>query len=184
MNLSRLVRMLCGLLAASSLLVASPAGAVSEREWLDDVHRAMDGSVHYLAERVRSGHHRRLALNLDIDNTSLATHYSPGEPVRDVRRLARYAGRHDVAVLFNTGRLKSKVGEARRLLRNAGFPITEMCWRKREGQRLVTSKQRCRRHFVREGYTIVANVGNRRSDFVGGHYQRAFRLPSYGNTLS
>ena len=30
---------------------------------------------------------------------------------------------------------------------------------------------------------IIANVGNRCTDFVGGDYERAYRLPNYGNRL-
>jgi hypothetical protein len=37
---------------------------------------------------------------------------------------------------------------------------------------------------VDEGYTIVANVGNRSTDFLGGSYQRAFRLPDYALQLA
>ena len=59
-----------------------------------------------------------------------------------------------------------------------------MCGRISTGEALEDSKQRCRRHFVAEGYTIIANVGNRSTDFVGGDYRRAFRLPSYRDQLS
>ena len=61
--------------------------------------------------------------------------------------------------------------------------VTEVCGRA-HGEGLVHGKQRCRRHFVDEGYTIIANVGNRSTDFTGGNYERAFRLPNYGNQLS
>jgi hypothetical protein len=36
---------------------------------------------------------------------------------------------------------------------------------------------------VADGYTVVANVGNRATDFEGGDYERAFSLPNYGNQL-
>jgi hypothetical protein len=58
-----------------------------------------------------------------------------------------------------------------------------MCGR-RHGETLAHSKQRCRARIAGNGWRIVANVGNRRSDFVGRHYERAFRLPSYGGKLS
>ena len=48
---------------------------------------------------------------------------------------------------------------------------------------MTTSKQRCRQEFVAKGYTIIANVGNRSTDFVGKNYERAFKLPNYGNRL-
>jgi predicted secreted acid phosphatase len=174
---------LCGVLVTSTLSVAWPAdAAVSKSEWLADVHQAMAGSRAYLRNRLDHGA-QRLAINLDIDNTALATYYDPGQPVRDVRRLARFASRHGVAVLFNTARPHDQALAARRRLRSVGYEVSEICWRG-AGEGVAHSKRRCRRHFVREGYDIAANVGNRRTDFVGGNYGRAFRLPNYGNSLS
>jgi hypothetical protein len=63
-----------------------------------------------------------------------------------------------------------------------GYRFAEMCGRY-QGESLTSSKQRCRQRFVDEGYTIIANVGNRSTDFVGGNYERAFKLPSYSNRL-
>ena len=37
--------------------------------------------------------------------------------------------------------------------------------------------------FKKEGYTLIANVGNNDTDFVGDGYERAYRLPNYGNRL-
>ena len=49
----------------------------------------------------------------------------------------------------------------------------------------VHSKRRCRAQFIARGYTLIANVGNRSTDFVGPrNYGRRFDLPDYGNRLS
>lgn len=166
--------------------VTAPAQAQplpSKREWLGDVRAAMQGSGAYLDERLAEGG-GRLAVNFDIDNTSLATYYDRGAPVRPVLRFARHAVAGGATVLFNTGRLRGdgRLHRIARELRAAGYAVTEVCGR-RHGERLAHSKQRCRRHFTREGYRIIANVGNRRTDFVGADYERAFRLPSYHNRL-
>jgi hypothetical protein len=71
---------------------------------------------------------------------------------------------------------------AKRQLEHAGYTVTEVCGR-RSGESLTHSKQRCRQHYVAEGYTLIANVGNRRTDFTGSGYERAFRLPNYANQL-
>lgn len=169
------------------LLPVSSAGAAapSEDRWLADVNLAMAGSRIYAGDRVSEGG-TMLAVNLDIDNTSLASHYDYGQAVGVVLRFARYADAHGVTLLFNTGRLRGegRQVEAARQLRRAGYPVTEVCGRSGPAESLAHSKQRCRRHFVRRGYTLIANVGNRATDFVGGDYERAFRLPSYGNALS
>ncbi|HYO38986.1 MAG TPA: HAD family acid phosphatase [Nocardioidaceae bacterium] len=177
--------------AAGASLVPSAARASetplpSKSEWLADVNRAMRGSR--IALHARTGDSavgRRLAVNLDIDNTSLASHYEWGAPVPVVLRFARYARRHGVLLLFNTGRQRGdgRLLRAERQLTAAGYRVTAVCGR-RAGEALAEGKQRCRRQFVRRGYTLIANVGNRSTDFVGGHYERAYRLPNYGNRLA
>ena len=130
---------------------------------------------------------RRLAVNLDIDNTSLASHYDYGAAGRGdaaVRPL-RPRPRRDAAVQHRPdrgdGRLAKRHGPAAARRATA---VTEICGRTSTHETLTHSKQRCRRHFVAEGWTLVANVGNRHTDFTGGSYERAFRLPSYGGRLA
>lgn len=153
-----------------------------QRTWHADVRHAMRGSLAYIDHR--AGHGRHLAVNLDIDNTALATRYAPGRPVRPVLRFARHARSHGVRMLINTGRRvgAGRLVRARHQLRAAGYRITEICGR-HAGETVVHSKQRCRRQFVAQGYTLIANVGNRSTDFVGGNYERAFRLPNFHNQL-
>ncbi len=184
-------RLLPAALTCLALLVpATPAAAEqsrplpSEDTWLSDVHDDMVGSRAFLADRVaRASGGERLAINLDIDNTSLATHYAPQQPVLVVRRFARFAHRHGIAVFFNTGRDDTEAAKMQRLLGKAGFPVDRVCTRHVD-EDVVVSKQRCRQSFVDSGFTLVANVGNHGTDFVGSNYERAFRLPSYGNKLS
>lgn len=169
-----------------TLLAISPSAYAgdsmpSKREWRQDVRVAMKGSGHYVEDRVAAGG-TRLAINFDIDNTAMATYYAEGKPVRRVLKFARRAQAQGVYLLFNTGRTADKLGDMEAQLIAAGYAVTEICTRE-EGMRLAKSKQACRRHFVEEGYTIIANVGNRRTDFVGGDYERAFRLPNYRNRL-
>ncbi len=175
-------------LLLAALAVPAPAQAAplpSKSEWVADTYAAMHGSRTYVGHRVDRGG-SRLAVNLDIDNTSLASHYDYGAPVAVTLRFARYARAHGVKLLFNTGRIRGdgRLAAAKRLLRSAGYRVTEICGRTSTHETLTHSKQRCRRHFVAEGWTLIANVGNRRSDFSGGSYERAFRLPSYGGRLA
>lgn len=171
---------------AVALSLASPAQAQvpSKREWTTDVVAAMTGSHRYLDQRLQRGG-ARLAINFDIDNTTLASHYDRGAPVDRVLRFARYARSHGVRLLFNTARLRGdgRMLRARRQLERAGYRVAGLCGR-RSGEGLVQSKVRCRRHFVDRGYTLIANVGNRDTDFKGGYYERAYRLPNYNNRLT
>jgi hypothetical protein len=174
--------------AVATIATAVPATAAhagtlpSRDQWLADTAKAMYGSRAYVGDRVEQGG-TKLAANFDIDNTSLQTRYAPGRPVPAVLRFAKYATAHGVTLLFNTGRERTKLRGITRQLRAAGYAVTEVCGR-RSGESLTHSKQRCRQHFVDEGYTIIANVGNRDTDLVGGDYERGFKLPDYGKLLS
>jgi hypothetical protein len=170
----------------TTLATTAPAQAAlpSKAMWKVDVHTAMTGSNHWLDARLKEGG-TGLAINLDIDNTSLASHYAPGHAVPWVRHFTRHAYSHDLAILFNTGRLQGdgRLDKVAGQLRAAGYHVTEVCGR-HTGERLVQGKQRCRQHFVDEGYTLIANIGNRATDFTGGNYERGFKLPDYDKQLS
>jgi hypothetical protein len=176
------------LVTCLGLLLVPAAGHArplpDESKWHVDVRDAMEGSRAYLGRRADRGA-GRLAVNVDIDNTALATHYDRGEATRPVLRFALRAHRLDMAVLFNTARRQgdSNLRKAKRMLRRAGYPVTLICGCHR-GDSIVDGKQRCRRLFRDRGYTLVANVGNRRTDFAGRGYERVLRLPSYGGRLS
>lgn len=153
----------------------------SRKHWLHDTVVALSGSRPYVADRVTRGG-SKLALNLDIDNTSLQTYYAPGRAVPATLRLVRYAKSKGVYILFNTGRNVSLRQRTTAQLKRAGYPVDGLCAHYK-GETLAHSKQRCRQSFVNNGFTIIANVGNRSTDFVGGNYERAYRLPNYGNRL-
>ena len=185
--ISSALTIVLAVMAILGTLLSAPAhaGVPSEKQWLADVNKALHGSRVYVDQQVDSGGHG-LAINLDIDNTSLASHYSYGDAVARVLRLARHAHAQNVAILFNTGRIRGggRLAAAAQQLTDAGYTVDEVCGRTSAKEGLGHSKRRCRRHFVAEGYTIIANVGNRSTDFEGGHYRRAFRLPSYGDQLA
>lgn len=151
----------------------------TKEEWLADVIAAMKGSHRYVRDRAATKTDEgRLAVNFDIDNTVLATYYGGGAIPR-MLKFARLLDRLGIAVLFNTGRSKHQRKHTIRQLRSAGFPVTALCLRN-PGRTLAFSKQRCRDKFIRDGYTLIANVGNKSTDFLGDGYDKAYRLPNYG----
>ncbi len=153
----------------------------SERQWLRDTVSALAGSRAYVRDRAARGG-GQLALNLDIDNTSLRSHYDPGRSVPATLRLVRYAKSKGVYILFNTGRNVRQRSATIAELKRAGYPVDGLCAHYKH-EPLAHSKQRCRAAFVNNGFTLIANIGNRSTDFVGGDYERAFRLPNYRHRL-
>ena len=116
-------------LLSLTLLSPVPAHALpSEDTWREDVAEAMAGSRRFLERRAENG--GRLAINLDIDNTALATEYDTGHATRRVLRFARKAHRLDIAVFFNTARPRSDVRRTARVLRRAGYTVDDICGRK------------------------------------------------------
>jgi hypothetical protein len=169
-------------LAVTGLAPATQAAAMpSKQTWVSDTAKALDGSEAFVRDRVAKGG-TKLALNLDIDNTSLATYYDSGKPIAATLQLVKYAKSKGVYILFNTGRRVAQRNATIKQLKAAGYPVDGLCARYK-GERLAKSKQRCRGSFVHNGFTLIANVGNRRTDFVGNNYERAFALPNYGNRL-
>ncbi len=172
------------LLMTMSSLVAPAQGDTlpSRSTWLSDTHKAMVGSRIWLRTALKdAGKHP--AVNLDIDNTSLATHYAPGEAVPVVLRFVRYADYKGVTILFSTGRRDNALTGVIQTLRKAGFTVDGVCGRK-EGESLSAGKQRCRAYWTDRGHQILANVGNRATDFTGCNYRNGFSLPDYDKQLS
>ena len=97
-------------------------------------------------------------------------------------KFARLLDKLGVALVFNSGRLADQQQRTLTQLTRAGFPVAEVCLRTK-GETLPVGKQRCRDNFIDAGYTLIANVGNNDTDFVGDGYERAFVLPNYGGVL-
>jgi predicted secreted acid phosphatase len=149
-------------------------------QWLADVKAAMKGSRGYVRQRVAAkGADEKLAVNFDIDNTVLATYYDGGGAIPQMLRFSKLLDRLDVDLVFNTGRLANQQQRTIEQLTRAGFPVAQVCLRNK-GETLPVGKQRCRDSFIDDGYTLIANVGNNDTDFIGDGYERAFRLPNYG----
>jgi predicted secreted acid phosphatase len=171
------------MLLVLSVMVAPTQAATmpSKQTWLNDTAKALSGSRTYVGQRVAntSG---RLAINLDIDNTSLQTYYDRGKAIPATLRLVRYAKARGVSIFFNTGRPVSAHDSSIRQLRRAGFPVDGMCLKQR-WESLSHSKRECRRFYVKKGFKLIANVGNRSTDFIGGYSTPAYKLPNYSNRL-
>jgi acid phosphatase len=141
---------------------------------------------------------RRPALVLDIDDTSLSTYrclkavdFDRGKgdcaarsdlpPIRQTRSLYRFARRNHATVFFITGRRAKSRATTTTNLRAAGYRGKLHVRLRPDRERPGTHdgwKARTRRAITARGYTIVANVGDQRSDLTGGHALRAFKLPN------
>jgi hypothetical protein len=169
--------------SAASPATAEERRAPSREQWLKDVSKVMRGSGAYLRERTASGE-PGLAINLDIDNSAVASHYDGADAgaIPRILKLAGVAEELGVALVFNTGRSNAQRERTVNQLAAAGYDVAALCMR-RKGETIPHGKQRCRDRFIANGYVLVANVGNNPTDFTGDGYEKAYRLPNYGGQL-
>ncbi|MFB7369833.1 HAD family acid phosphatase [Streptomyces sp. NPDC056222] len=176
--------------AASTGGVADLAG-VDYGTWRRDVKAVVDSARPYIEQRTANADGEKQAIVLDIDNTSLETDFHfflhlPTPAVQDVRDLARYAHSRGVAVFFVTARPGIIHALTQYNLKAEGYPVSGLYVRSLPDlfEEVSTYKTAKRAEIEARGYTIIANIGNRPTDFVGGHAERTFKLPDYDGKLS
>lgn len=140
---------------------------------------------------------RRLAIVLDIDETSLSNYQGllasnftaaglvgpavsgAGTAIQPTLQLYRAARRRGVAVFFITGRPAGIQAITEANLRKVGY---QQGWNgiffKAAGAGTKSFKASTRAGIQRHHYDIAANVGDQESDLDGGHADRGFKLPN------
>ncbi|MEN3284623.1 MAG: hypothetical protein V7607_5763 [Solirubrobacteraceae bacterium] len=144
-------------------------------------------------------HGRKLAIVLDIDETSLSNYSainadnftfgvnSQGEAVNKIGvaiaptlELFNLAKKNGVAVFFITGRGEAVRQPTTENLQAQGYSGWDGLTLKPAGTTLTTVayKSGARAAIEQQGYRIIANVGDQYSDLAGGHEDEAFKLPN------
>ncbi|MFJ3921911.1 HAD family acid phosphatase [Streptomyces sp. NPDC090022] len=160
--------------------------------WQRDVAAVVDVARPYIEQRLNNAPAgEKPAIVLDIDNSSLETdfHYFwtfPTPAIAKVRALVQYAHARGVAVFFVTARPGIIHSLTMHNLKAVGYPVTGLYVRDLPDlfQEVSTYKTAKRAEIEGRGYTIIANIGNKESDLVGGHAERTFKLPDYDGKLS
>jgi predicted secreted acid phosphatase len=157
-------------------------------QWTTEARAVTDEASVYLTSRLPDPSGTPTAIVLDIDNTALQTTYRPGlssPATPGVLELAQQADAAGAAVFFVTARPEILRGQTRANLDRAGYPRDGLYMRGwfdfRSDEALKTAN---RTAIERQGYTIVANIGNNDHDLAGGHAERTFKLPDYDGQLS
>jgi predicted secreted acid phosphatase len=149
----------------------------------------------------RHGNHgqqaKKLAVVLDIDETSLSNLSAIetdnftfgtasraeatdeiGKAIPSTLQLFNDAKSRGIAVFFITGRGEAVRAPTEDNLRREGYSDWKQLYLKPTGSTLTTVayKTGAREDIEKQGYTIVANVGDQYSDLAGGHAKTAFKL--------
>ncbi|WP_200301498.1 HAD family acid phosphatase [Streptomyces adelaidensis] len=169
---------------------AATAAEVDYATWQADVKTVIDTATPYIQQRTANASGQKLAIVFDIDNTTLESHYAPWyqlptPAMKSSLALAKYAKSRGVAVFFVTARPGIIESVTEWNLETVGYPVDGLYVRDLPDLFAEVSayKTASRADIESDGYTIVANVGNNTTDLVGGHAERAFKLPDYDGLL-
>ena len=156
----------------------------------------------YLQKRIPKGAKgKRMAIVFDIDETTLtnmphivamdygyvpkawnawvATGQCPA--IVPVQTVYDTAIRGKVDVIFITGRAEADRVATERNLRQVGYDTWTKIYFKPETEEAVTMagfKTEIRRQLVKQGYVIIANIGDQNSDLANGYAEKTFKLPN------
>jgi predicted secreted acid phosphatase len=103
------------------------------------------------------------------------------EAIAPTLAVHRAALAQSVAVFFITGRPESQRAATERNLRAAGYAGYAKLFMVPDGAHFTSAadfKAPIRAGIERQGYTIIANVGDQPSDLNGGYAERTFLLPN------
>jgi predicted secreted acid phosphatase len=179
--------------AALSLAAGLPAQAadptVTEAQWLSDVASVTGPAQTYIDGRVAANTSgAKLAVVLDIDNTSLESHFEGGYPTPAtpaVLALANDARGRGVSVFFVTARVNLIDSATTYNLTTVGFPVNGLYSRSLFdlAANVADFKTAQRKKIEAAGYDIVANIGNSATDLTGGYADQTYKLPDYDGLL-
>lgn len=175
--------------AATTAAPAPSAAAVDYATWQRDCGRVMDEALPYIQSRVAASGTEKQAIVLDVDNTTLETDFGfrfPQPANRPVLKVAQYAQDHGVALIFVTARPGLLHWPTSYNLEHDGYHVTDLRVRGLVDlfKDVAAYKTAQRADIERQGYTIIANIGNSPTDLTGGHADRTFKLPDYDGQLS
>jgi predicted secreted acid phosphatase len=176
----------------------------SSGDWNRAVKKQADRAKAYIAKRTKGKRAaRKPALVLDIDETSLNNYpcldrtdglpYEGGPyagcvvefkapAIKPVLSVFKFANKRHVHVVFITGRPEGIRDGTLQNLKTAGFKgkydlVLQPPSRSGDAS-MVPYKSGARRQVERRGYTIIANLGDQRSDLKGGYSERTYKLPN------
>ncbi|MFD8514793.1 HAD family acid phosphatase [Streptomyces antimycoticus] len=176
--------------AAAAPSSATAAEDVDYATWQRDVRAIIDEQARpYIEERTAGPSGEKQAIVLDIDNTSLETDFGftfPQPPVEPVLKLSQYAHDRGVALFFVTARPGIVSWPTEYNLEKVGYSVAGLYVRHLPDlfQNVADYKTAKRAEIEKDGYTIIANIGNSPTDISGGHAEKSFKLPDYDGRLS
>ena len=160
---------------------------------------------HFILQRAKvntkSDHPKKLAIVLDIDETSLsnynkmlARHFvadhkqihqdilkADAPVIKPMLLLYEDALKHGITVFFITGRPESERTATMMNLKSAGFHHWAHLYLRPNHyhkKSITPFKSKTRASISKQGYEIIASIGDQYSDLKGGYAEKTFKLPN------
>lgn len=170
--------------------------------YMNDIANVIQKAMRYLELRIKRGHLKgKPAIILDIDETSLSNYrdmlkmdfggtaelvqqledQGTDEAISPTLKLYRFAKAHRIAVFFVTGRFEEEREATLNNLKKAGYTQPDgliLRTSKYRKSPAATYKTAVRKSIVNEGYNILLNIGDQKSDLRGGYADEIFKLPN------
>lgn len=174
-------------------------------EYLKDQAKVVDKAMLYLKARLereaKSHSHKKFAVVLDIDETSLSNYadmvamdfggtdeaidQAEGKgtdtAIQPTLELYHFAKSNHVAVFFITGRTENYRAATEKNLNAVGYKDYDGLTLKPESYHEKSAapyKTNAREQIEKQGYDIILNMGDQESDLAGRHADKTFKLPN------
>ncbi len=172
-----------------------------QKELTDKIKQAQEYIIQQAIANQKNTTQQKLALVLDIDETSLSNYdkmaqhdftadralihkeiMAANSPViKPMLTLYQAAQHHGIKVFFVTGRYESERAATESNLIKAGYINWAGLYlrpKNYSASSIIPFKTNARKQISEQGYTIVASIGDQYSDIHGGYAQKGFKLPN------
>lgn len=214
-TLNQIISILCFILVFPTSVFAEPLNlSLLKKElihyhdsglYYQDLNQKIKTIQGYVIEQSqinkKSKHPQKLALVLDIDETSLSNYNqivlrdftgsqkqihlqilkANSKVIKPMLDLYRTALKHGVNVFFVSGRIESERKATEINLKKAGYSHWSGLYLKPVNypyHSIIPFKSESRAKITHQGYVIIATIGDQFSDLKGGYAQKRFKLPN------
>ena len=177
----------------------------SSGQYAKEIACVISKAQNYILQQVyyneQHGNKRKLAIVLDIDETSLSNYNymvkrqfvanraqfhqdvlaADAPAITPTLALFRNAQKHGIKIFFVTGRPQTEFQATKTNLLRAGYNHWAGLYLKPDTYKqtsIIPFKAQVRETISKKGYTIVASIGDQLSDLKGGYAQKGFKLPN------
>lgn len=172
-----------------------------EQELAQTINKARQFILEQAKTNQANQKQQKLALVLDIDETSISNYQkmvkrnfqadqqqihaeilkANSPAIKPMLSLYKDALKHGIQVFFVTGRNESERRATQLNLTKAGYSNWSGLYLRPQNyseKSIIPFKSQTRALIAKQGYTIVASIGDQYSDIKGGYAEKGFKLPN------